>query len=87
MLSNPKAAVQYGIIFAALLPRDLSISLSAKVVALVFILESGWYLVVALALSSQAPHSAYLAHKTAVDRTAALVMALLGIRLLIAAAK
>lgn len=63
MLSNPKAAVQYGVIFAALLPHEISFSLSASVVALVFLLESGWYAVAAFVLSSHSPRSAYLAHK------------------------
>jgi threonine/homoserine/homoserine lactone efflux protein len=84
MLSNPKAAVQYGVIFAALLPREISFSLSACVVALVFLLESGWYVVVAFVLSSHSPKSAYLTHKPTIDRIAAVVMALLGLRLLVA---
>ena len=87
MLSNPKAAVQYGVIFAALLPGTLSLPFSATVVALVFLLEAGWYVVVALVLSSRAPRAAYLARKSAIDRTAAVVMALLGVRLVVAAAR
>lgn len=82
MLSNPKAAVQYGVIFAALLPHEVSLSLSASVVALVFLLESGWYMVVAFVLSSHSPRNAYLAHKPTIDRVAAFVMAMLGARLL-----
>lgn len=84
MLSNPKATVQYGVVFAALLPHDMSLSFSTSVVALVFLLEAGWYAVVALVLSSQAPRNAYLAHQSTIDRVAAVVMAMLGVRLLIA---
>src|SRR5882672_2098621 len=60
MLSNPKAAVQYGIIFAALLPSAPSASLMVALPPSVFLLELGWYLVVALALSSTQPRRKYL---------------------------
>ena len=86
MLSNPKAAVQYGVVFAALLPSQLSPSLSTLVVFTVFLLETTWYTIVAQVLSSSRPRSAYLAYKPLIDRTAAIVMTSLGIRLLVNAA-
>lgn len=82
MLSNPKAMVQYGTIFAALLPHDVSAAQSAILAASIFLLEAGWYVIVALVLSSTTPRNAYLKSKTVIDRTAGIVMGLLGVKLL-----
>lgn len=83
MLSNPKAAVQYGVIFAAMLPREPSASLVTVLPIAVFILEASWYLVVALVLSAPRPRGAYLLAKTQIDRTVGVVLSLLGVRLLL----
>ncbi len=82
MLSNPKAVVQYGSIFAALLPREVPAGLMLSLVPLVFVLEAGWYLIVALLLSSASPRSAYLKFKARTDRVAGGVMGLLGLKLI-----
>jgi threonine/homoserine/homoserine lactone efflux protein len=84
-LSNPKTAVVYGSIFAALLPRDLPASARLMLPLLVFFIEAGWYSVVALLLSSRSPQSAYLRSKTRIDRIAGGGMGLLGVKLLVAA--
>jgi len=84
MLSNPKAAVQYGVIFAAMLPRDPSATLMAVLPPSVFVLEFGWYALVALALSAPRPRAAYLQAKTGIDRIAGALLAALGIKLLLA---
>jgi threonine/homoserine/homoserine lactone efflux protein len=84
MLGNPKAAVQYGVIFAALLPAAPSAGLLIALPPSVFALELGWYLVVALALSSSQPRQRYLRAKAVIDRTTAIVLALLGIKLMLA---
>jgi threonine/homoserine/homoserine lactone efflux protein len=85
-LSNPKTAVFYGSIFAALLPQDLPLLLAAVLLpALVFIVEAGWYAIVALALSSASPRAAYLRAKTVVDRTAGAVLGVLGLKLVASA--
>ena len=85
-LSNPKTAVFYGSIFAALLPQDLPALLAVVLLpALVFVVEAGWYAIVALALSSTSPRAAYLRAKTAVDRTAGTVLGMLGLKLVVSA--
>ena len=85
-LSNPKTAVFYGSVFAALLPRDLPVLLALVVLpALVFVVEAGWYAIVALALSSASPRAAYLRAKIAVDRTAGTVLGILGLKLVASA--
>lgn len=80
-LSNPKCAVVYGSVFAALLPAQFPLAAGLLVLAGVVVMETGWYAVVAVLLSLAAPRAVYLRSKTLVDRTAAGVMGLLGLRL------
>jgi threonine/homoserine/homoserine lactone efflux protein len=84
-LSNPKALVVYGSIFAALLPPDLPRSASVILPFLVFTVEAGWYSIVALALSSATPRRAYLRCKAHIDRVTGGVLGLLGLKLLFSA--
>lgn len=81
-VSNPKTAVVYASIFAAFLPREVPLALALAVPAVIFCIETSWYAVVALALSSAAPRSAYLRYKAWIDRAAGGVMVLLGLKLL-----
>ncbi len=84
-LSNPKTAVVYGSVFAALLPRNLPNGATVMLPLLVFLVEAGWYSIVALALSAESSRNAYLRSKTHVDRIAGGVMGLLGLKLIAAA--
>jgi threonine/homoserine/homoserine lactone efflux protein len=84
-LSNPKTAIVYASVFAALLPASISLLFAVAVVLAVFVVETGWYAIVALALSSAGPRRAYLDCKSAVDRVAGTVMFGLGLRLIMAA--
>ena len=83
MLSNPKAAVQYGVIFAAMLPSSPSLALTVALPIGVFMLEASWYLVVAFALSASKPRDAYIRTKSAIDRTVGVILGLLGVKLLL----
>jgi threonine/homoserine/homoserine lactone efflux protein len=84
-LSNPKTAVVYASVFAALLPATYSPLFAAMLLGVVFVIETGWYAVVATMLSSSAPRRAYLRCKAWVDRTAGLVMGGLGLKLMASA--
>jgi threonine/homoserine/homoserine lactone efflux protein len=84
-LSNPKTAIVYASVFAAFLPANHSFSFNIGLVLVVFLIELGWYSVVALALSSAAPRSAYLRYKKWVDRVAGGVMMALGVKLIASA--
>jgi threonine/homoserine/homoserine lactone efflux protein len=84
-ISNPKTAIVYASVFAALLPASISLPFAVAVVLAVFIVETGWYAIVAWALSSAGPRRAYLRCKTTVDRVAGAVMVGLGLRLITAA--
>lgn len=81
-VSNPKAAIVYGSVFAAFLPPAPLGWLLVALPPLLFLMEAGWYAIVALAFSSRGPRAAYLGWKTWIDRVAGGVMALLGLRLI-----
>jgi threonine/homoserine/homoserine lactone efflux protein len=86
-LSNPKTAIVYGSIFAALLPQHPPMWCYVVLPPLVFAVEAGWYAVVALCFSSARPREIYLRMKAWVDRLAAGAIALLGLRLIFTANK
>jgi len=84
-MSNPKTAVVYGGIFAALLPHDRPPSATLVLPFLVFLIEAGWYSIVAFSLSSESSRAAYLRSKMHVDRVAGGVMGFPGLKLVAAA--
>jgi len=81
-LSNPKTSIVYGGIFAALLPQSMPTAASMVLPFLVFLVEAGWYTVVAFALSAESSRAAYLRAKMHIDRVAGGVVGFLGIRLI-----
>lgn len=81
-LSNPKTAVVYAGIFAALLPATPPLWLALALPPLIFCVECGWYCIVATAFSAARPRAAYLRGKGWIDRLAGGVMGLLGLRLI-----
>ena len=86
-LSNPKAAIVYGSIFAAFLPAHVPAWTFAVLLPAIFAIEAGWYAIVALAFSSDRPRAAYLRWKRWFDRVAGTVMGALGLRLILGAGK
>jgi len=80
-ISNPKTAIVYASVFAAFLPGAQSLAFDIALVVLVFVVEAGWYSLVALSLASERPRGAYLRCKTWVDRLAGGVMIALGLKL------
>lgn len=80
-ISNPKTAVVYASIFAALLPNRPEPMLYAVLPGVVFVVEAGWYALVAMVFSATLPRRAYLAAKKPLDRVAAVVLGGLGLRL------
>lgn len=81
-ICNPKTAVVYGSIFAALLPASPPHWLLLALPPMIFVVEASWYAIVALAFSARKPRAAYLYSKKWIDRIAGAVMGGLGIRLL-----
>ncbi|TAM04448.1 MAG: LysE family translocator [Paraburkholderia sp.] len=84
-LSNPKTAIAYGSIFVALLPQHPPVWCYFALPPFVFIIETGWYTVVALCFSSQRPRELYLRARRWIDRTAAVAIGALGLRLILTA--
>lgn len=81
-LSNPKTAVVYASIFAALLPPGAPAWLLLSLPPLVFALETSWYAIVAVFFSAQGPRSIYLRSKSRFDRIAGAILGALGARLI-----
>lgn len=84
-MSNPKIVAWFGAVFAALLPPDPPLWLDIALPALIFVQETFWYALVALAFSSARPRALYLRAKTWIDRGAAIVVGALGARLMLEA--
>jgi len=84
-LSNPKTAVVYGSVFAALLPAQPAAWLFGALPATILFLEAGWYAVVAMSFSAGRPRALYAAGKRWIDRAAGGIMAALGARLVVEA--
>ena len=81
-MSNPKTAIVYASVFAAFLPPHFSWPFAAALLVILFLVEAGWYALVALLLSSSRPQQAYLSYKAWIDRIAGVVMFVLGIKLI-----
>ncbi|SAK44640.1 lysine exporter protein LysE/YggA [Caballeronia hypogeia] len=86
-LSNPKTAIWYGSIFAALLPQHPPLWCYFVLPPMVFAIETGWYTIVALGFSSKRPREMYLRSRKWIDRVASGVIAALGLRLVLTASK
>jgi threonine/homoserine/homoserine lactone efflux protein len=86
-VTNPKTAIVYASVFAAFLPGAYSPSFAAVLLLVVFVIEAGWYAIVATVLSSSRPRRAYLGCKAWLDRAAGLVMIGLGLKLVASAHK
>ncbi|RKE86140.1 threonine/homoserine/homoserine lactone efflux protein [Rhizobium sp. AG855] len=81
-VSNPKTAVVYASIFAAMMPATPPLALLLALPPAIFLVEAGWYAIVAFAFSAERAQRVYLRWKTGIDRLAGLVIGALGLRLL-----
>ena len=81
-LANPKIVAVFGAVFAALLPADPPVWLYVALPPLIFLQETLWYSLVALAFSASRPRALYLGAKLWIDRAAAALIGVLGVRLM-----
>jgi threonine/homoserine/homoserine lactone efflux protein len=81
-VSNPKTALVYAGVFAAALPEGPTLVTGAVLVAMIALIEFGWYALVATAFSTARARQAYARAKTGIDRLAAGIMGALGAKLL-----
>lgn len=81
-LSNPKTAVVYASVFAALLPQAAPQWFAIVLIPMIFAIEAGWYGLVAVLFSLDRPRRGYLKSKLWMDRLAGGVMGLLGLKII-----
>lgn len=81
-ISNPKTAVVYASIFAALMPQNPPLVVILTLPPAIFLIEASWYAIVAIAFSATRSQRAYLTGKVWVDRLAGAVIGALGLRLI-----
>lgn len=86
-ISNPKTAIWYASVFAAFLPNPIPAWMLWALPPLIFMLEAGWYTIVALVFSAARPRAIYLGAKLWIDRLAGGIVGLLGGRLLLEAVR
>ena len=81
-IANPKVVVFFGSIFFALLPAQAPPWAMVAAVVIVFVNEASWFTTVSLLLSAPRARGAFLRFKTALDRTMAGALGLIGARLI-----
>jgi threonine/homoserine/homoserine lactone efflux protein len=86
-LSNPKTLIVISGIFAALLPSRIPGWMYWTIPLVDIVLETSWYIFVAVALSSRGPRLVYLSARSTIDRAAGCVLGVLGLRLIFEGAK
>ncbi len=77
-LSNPKAVIVYGSVFAALMPPSPPLWMFLAIPPGIFAIETGWYLFVAWAFSTSRPRAVYARFSSWIDRVAGTVLGGLG---------
>ncbi len=80
-LLNPKAAVFFGSVFLTMLSPGAPAWVTGVALGMVFVIEFGWYLVVATTLSSKPARRVYARAKAWVERLAGAWLALFGVKL------
>jgi threonine/homoserine/homoserine lactone efflux protein len=81
--SNPKTAIFYASMFAAMLPASPPHWMLVALPILLFCNEFVWYAIVAFAFSASKPRAAYLRTKLWIDRAAGAVVGALGAKLVV----
>lgn len=81
-LANPKSVLFAGAVLVVIFPPDLSLGAKAVIVANHFVVELIVYSLFAAFLSSAPARAGYLRLKPIIDRTAAVILGALGLRLL-----
>jgi len=82
-LSNPKTAIVFASAFAAFLPLNVPAHTLYILCFLALIIDSTWYIFVALVLSSKKAQGSYSRFKKLISRLAGTMMGLMGLKLII----
>jgi threonine/homoserine/homoserine lactone efflux protein len=81
-IANPKVVVFFGSIFFALLPAQAPLWAMVAAVVIVFVNEASWFTTVSLLFSAPRARGTFLRFKTALDRTMAGALGLIGAKLI-----
>lgn len=82
-MSNPKAVIFIAAIFATVFPAELSLGAKLIIVANHFTLETVFYVIATLMLTTGPVRAAYMRAKTYLDRIAAVALGFLAARMAI----
>ncbi len=86
-ITNPKAALFFGSVFAASLPRSPSATLQCAAVAVVICTSLSWHLLLAYVFSRDRVRSMYSHARNTLNRLAGVVFGTIGLGLLVATLK
>ncbi|MDO6708169.1 LysE family translocator [Photobacterium sp. 1_MG-2023] len=86
-LCNPKTALVFSSVFAALLPAEVPSGTPYLISAGVFLSNFGWYACVAILLSTEKAQSVYLSFKKAFCRTAGGLLGIFGLKMMASASQ
>lgn len=80
-IGNPKAAVFFSSLFAALLPQESPVLLKVSCVGVIILIEFTWYSLVTICFASASFSRAYKSFKTHIDRVSGGILVFFGLRL------
>ena len=80
-LANPKPAVFFGTVFLTFLPPQVPFWGFCAILAIIFVNDTGWNVLVARIFSLDRTRAAYLGLKTLIDRTFGGLLGLMGLKL------
>lgn len=79
--ANPKPAIFFGAIFVGFVPPHPSALTIAIILAIIFINDTGWNVIVSRIFSLERTRKGYFSLKTVIDRTFGGLLALLGLKI------
>ncbi|PSV50323.1 LysE family translocator [Photobacterium sp. GB-1] len=77
-LSNPKTAIVFSSVFAAMLPMKVPVYTTSILVVGVFVLNFSWYFLVSILLSSPKAQVSYLRFKSYINKGSGVLMGSMG---------
>lgn len=80
-LTNPKSAVFFGAVFVGLVPVETPVLTRAVLLAVIFVNETLWYILVARLFSLPGPRAAYAKAKAWIDRCFGTLIAGFGLKI------
>jgi len=79
--ANPKTAVFFGAVFVGLVPVGTPVPMLALLIAVIFLNETLWYIVVARLFSLSHPRALYIRAKTWIDRAFGTLLGFFGLKI------